>query len=129
MSNDDDTTRKVATHGVKPGHENEPTPKPINPKTGQAESYWVLSPEDRLKSRVRPLRHSYSHKGLRPSGKTRRLNADEHERYFQRYGYVLFEEYPEGHHSVGRYWTQAQLDSGCDTITRMAEEIDRNLRP
>lgn len=36
-------------------------PKPINPKTGQHESYWVLCEEERAKGFVRPVRQTYIH--------------------------------------------------------------------
>ena len=36
---------------------------------------------------------------------------------------MLFEQYPEDHACVGRFWTQDQMDSGCGTVTTMAPAI------
>lgn len=33
----------------------------INPETGQHTDYWVLTPEERAKGFVRPVRRTYSH--------------------------------------------------------------------
>ena len=46
---------------ARPGFETKGAPSPINPKTGQHESYWVLSQEERSKGFVRPVRSSYIH--------------------------------------------------------------------
>jgi hypothetical protein len=43
------------------GFENASAPSPIDPKTGQHESYWVLSKEERAKGFVRPVRTQYVH--------------------------------------------------------------------
>ena len=45
----------------RPGFEDASAPAPINPATGQHESYWVLSEEERTKGFVRPVRSSYVH--------------------------------------------------------------------
>lgn len=95
----------------------------------QNEVYLVLPEEDRARGFVRPLRHTYVHVG--PAASTnplRPLTDDEHERYDQ-YGYVAYEAYPNAHEEssvLGRFWTQAQLDSvgkGCGTSTTMADSI------
>lgn len=41
--------------------ESAPAPRPIDPRTGQHEDYWVLSKEERAKGLVRPIRSSYKH--------------------------------------------------------------------
>jgi hypothetical protein len=38
-------------------------PEPIDPKTGQHTSYWILSESERAKGFVRPVRRSYVHVG------------------------------------------------------------------
>ena len=98
---------------------------------GQQDAYLVLSEEERKKGFIRPLRMKYKHVGIRPVHPTRELTAEEKERY-KDVGYVLFEQYPKTDASSveGRFWTQAQLDSGCDEITTMglpiAETYARN---
>jgi len=54
---------KTTTDGEPPSDENwdASAPKPINPKTGQHGSYWVLPEEERKKGFVRPVRRSYVH--------------------------------------------------------------------
>lgn len=95
----------------------------INPRTGQQKGYIVLTPEERAKGFVRPVRRSYIHEGIRPKHLLRDLTPEEHERYDQ-YGYVKYEEYPEGEQAAcGRFWTAAQLRSGCGTVTTMSQDI------
>lgn len=94
---------------------------------GQQENYLVLSDEERAKGFVRPVRRSYRHVGIAgPTHPLRDLTDEEKDRYAS-VGYVKFEEYPPGDSSVvGRYWTQAQLDSvgkGCGADTRMGQDI------
>lgn len=61
----DDEKRAMSTttdgQAARPGLENAGAPAPINPKTGQHESYWVLSEEERAKGFVRPVRRTYHH--------------------------------------------------------------------
>jgi len=96
--------------------------------TGQQKAYVVLSAEERAKGFVRPVRRSYKHVGpAGPKFTLRDLTPEEHARYDD-YGYVKFETYPEGYKgsSVGRYWTQEQLDKvgkGCGSITTMGQAI------
>lgn len=100
-----------------------PAPQPIDPKTGQHGAYWVLSEEERAKGFVRPVRRSYVHRGTRPVHPVRDLTAEEAEHYAG-HGYVKFEAYPASElPSIGRFWTQAQLDSGCQTRTTMGLAI------
>lgn len=93
----------------------------------QSEVYLVLSKEERAKGFVRPLLRSYRHVGIRgPRHPLRDLTEQERERYAGS-TYVKYEEYPADERpSLGRLWTQAQLDSvrkGCGTITTMGSAI------
>lgn len=89
--------------------------------TPQHEVYLVLSEEERAKGFVRPFRNKYIHVGKRPKYPLRDLTPEEHERYPD---YVKFETYPEDSGKLGRYWTQAQLDSkGCGVETRMGDAL------
>jgi hypothetical protein len=56
-------TDRIASDGraARPGYENASAPAPIDPATGQHEAYWVLSPSDRAKGFVRPVRTEYWH--------------------------------------------------------------------
>lgn len=94
---------------------------PIRPD-GQQELYLVLSEEERAKGFVRPVRTVYIHAGARPVYETRPLTKEEHDRYFDAYGYVAYEEYPQdsGSAVMGRFWTDEKLNSGCFTETTMA---------
>lgn len=94
----------------------------INPLTGQQKGYVVLTPAERAKGFVRPLRLSYIHVGKRPKHPLRELTPDEVERY-QQYGYVKYEEYPPGEAMAGRFWTEADLNSGCGQSTKMSHDI------
>jgi hypothetical protein len=44
-----------------PGLWDAPAPKPIDPKTGQHEAYYVLPASDRAEGFVRPIRKQYLH--------------------------------------------------------------------
>lgn len=85
---------------------------------GQQKAYVVLSDEERAKGFVRPVRRSYVHVGTGPKNPTRGLTADEKARYAE-FGYVLYEAYPPGGGAAGKFWTSAQLESGCGTTTTM----------
>lgn len=94
---------------------------------GQQKDYAVLTPEERAKGFVRPVRRSYRHVGpTGPQCPLRDLTEEERQRYDQ-FGYVKFEPYPESDSPVtGRYWTQKQLASvgkGCGTVTTMGLAI------
>lgn len=96
-----------------------PDHREIDPRTGMQKGYVVLSEDERAKGFVRPVRRTYVHVGIRPTGPTRELTAEERERYDQ-FGYVLFEPYPEEEQrGLGRYWKREQLDSGCGAETKM----------
>lgn len=99
-----------------------PDYKELKPN-GQQKGYVVLSPEERLKGFVRPVRTTYRHVGAKPKYPTRPLTADEKERHAG-LNYFCYEEYPESESpKVGRYWTEAQLKQGCNTTTTMALDI------
>lgn len=111
MSLTDDPTNPKLTHGV----DTEPVP--------QADVYLVLSEAERAKGFIRPVRKTYVHVGLKHKHPLRDLSEEEHERYDQ-YGYVKFEPYPEESGKLGRYWTQADLDThGCGTATTMGQAL------
>lgn len=95
-------------------------PAAIDPATGQHRDHWVLSAEQRAKGFVRPVRDSYQHVGQRPQYPVRELTAAEKALHPS---YAAYEAYPEGDSVVGRFWTQAQLDSGCGTVTTMGRAI------
>lgn len=96
--------------------------------TGQHKSYIVLCAEERAKGFVRPYRDTYKHVGVRPTYPTRELTAEEHASYGE-IGYVAFEPYPEGSpeaqgmSTTGRFWTAANLRSGCGTVTSMGRTL------
>ena len=92
-------------------------------ENGQQKGYVVLSPEERSKGFVRPVRQSYIHVGpLGPKYPLRDLDPAT-EKHFEASGYVKFEQYPgEAHVTNGRLWMQSQLDAvgkGCGTRTTM----------
>lgn len=90
---------------------------------GQQEDYLVLCPEERAKGYVRPYRDTYRHVGIRPKYPVRDLTDDEKARYDQ-FGYLVFEAYPESEApATGRFWTAAQLKSGCGGVTSMSQPI------
>lgn len=93
---------------------------------GQYEDHWVLSPEDRAKGFVRPMRLSYRHVGTGgPVNPMRDLTAEERVGY-DRFDYVKYEQYPKGDSIVGRFWTQKDLDGigkGCGSVTSMPKAI------
>ena len=90
---------------------------------GQQQGYVVLAPEERAKGFIRPYRDMYRHVGLRPVYPTRPLTTEERERYASN-GYVCFEAYPESEApKTGRFWTEAQLHSGCGQITTMGRSL------
>lgn len=87
------------------------------------EAYLVLSAEERAKGFIRPVRRTYKHVGSRPQYPLRDLTAEETTRYSD-VGYVKFEVYPASElPSTGRFWTQAQLTSGCGGETTMGQEL------
>lgn len=93
----------------------------------QQDTYLVLSAEERAKGFIRPVRRSYEHVGIAgPKHPLRDLTAEEKVHHGE-HGYAKYETYPKSEAPiVGRYWTQAQLDSvgkGCGTVTKMGLEL------
>lgn len=100
-----------------------PDHREIEPDTGMQKGYVVLCPEELAKGFVRPVRRSYKHVGKKHKHSLRDLTEVEKER-FDGTGYVKFEAYPESElPCTGRYWTQAELDGGCGTVTTMSQEL------
>lgn len=118
--NEDKRKISTTTDGQPPDpeHDRASAPKPIDPATGQHGAYWVLTPEERAKGFVRPVRRSYVHVGSRPKNPLRDLTPEERER-FAASNYVAFEAYSDGTLTSGRFWTEAQLKSGCGGVTTM----------
>lgn len=117
----------TTTDGQPPreGFEHAGAPAPINPRTGQHGAYWILTPEERAKGFIRPVRLSYRHVGKSPQHPLRDLTDEERARYAE-YGYVRFEVYPESESpKTGRFWTQVELDhqQGCGVVTSMSRAI------
>ncbi len=116
--------KKATTDGLPPDPEMEGrgAPKPIDPETGQHGAYYILPEEERAKGFVRPFRQTYVHKGIRPKHTLRDLTEEEKVRHAGA-DYISFEPYPEHEPSTGRFWTQAQLISGCGVETRMGTAL------
>jgi hypothetical protein len=109
------TNRVTLTDGspVTPDH------KTIDPATGMQKGYKVLSEKERARGFVRPVRRTYRHVGIRPKYPLRDLTDNEKETYAS-VGYVKYEAYLDSESPlVGRFWTQAQLNSGCRGETTM----------
>lgn len=95
----------------------------IDPQTGMQKQYIVLSDEERAKGFVRPVRTTYTHIGIRPKYPLRDLTEEE-KKLHAPYNYVKYEEYPESElPKCGKFWTQAELDSGCGYETTMGTRI------
>lgn len=120
--------RLSTTSGKEPRNFDSPAPDPeVDPLTGQHKSYWVLSPSEREKGFVRPVRTAYRHVGRPgPVHPLRDLTDDEKKQY-ETDKYVKFEEYPKDESPVtGRFWTQEQLNKinkGCGTSTSMGRAL------
>ena len=79
--------------------------------------YLVLSEEERAKGFVRPLRRSYVHVGP-PKPKYPLTDVAEADR--PKEDWIKYEKYPEGSASLGKYWSQKELDNkGCGCTTTM----------
>lgn len=90
---------------------------------GQQKGYVVLSEEERAKGFVRPVRKSYVHVGKQPKFPLRDLTPEEQERHAG-CNYSKYEEYPESESPLsGKFWTEAQLKSGCGSVTTMGQSI------
>ncbi|MDA8260243.1 MAG: hypothetical protein M0Z99_32195 [Betaproteobacteria bacterium] len=95
------------------------------------DTYLVLSPEERAKGFVRPVRRSYKHVGSPgPEYPLRDLTDEEKDRHnggTGDEGYIKYEKYPDSMSPrVGRFWTRAQLEGagkGCGTVTTMGQAL------
>ena len=117
--------KNLCTTSGKPIDENT---RKIDPATGMQQDYIVLCPVERAKGFIRPYRDRYRHVGERPKYPLRDLTEKEKVDY-DKYGYVKFETYPESESSVtGRFWTGAQLKSGCGTVTTMGKALSETWR-
>lgn len=89
----------------------------------QAKTYLVLTPEERAKGFVRPVRYTYKHVGQKPTHPLRDLTPEEQVRY-EGIGYAKYEAYPEGTVKIGRFWTREQLDRKvCNGVTSMGQDL------
>ena len=103
-----------------------PVPTDEKLPDGQHKDHWVLSPEERAKGFIRPVRRSYKHVGIAgPKYPLRDLTDGEKDRLGKIY--AKYEEFPKSEEPrIGRFWTQKELDSinmGCGTITTMPVPI------
>jgi hypothetical protein len=100
----------------------------IDPHTGQQRGYIVLTPEERAKGFIKPVRRSYRHRGppTLPLN-LRDLTEEEKKRNDPRWGYAKFEPYgPERLPLTGKYWTQPEIDrvgKYCGAVTTMSVAI------
>lgn len=83
----------------------------------QAKVYLVLSEEERVKGFVRPVRRSYTHVGPQgPRYSLKKVPVEDRPKE----DWAFYEKYPEEETSIGKYWTQADLDNkGCGASTHM----------
>lgn len=90
---------------------------------GQQQDYIVLTPEERAKGFVEPIRTTYRHVGIRPQYPLRDITEEERKAHAPG-EYIKVEEYPESMRPlVSRAWTAEMLNSGCGTITTMSRSI------
>lgn len=126
-----DEGRLGTTSGDTPKHFGSPAPDPDVISTGSAagqhKDYWVLSPSERAKGFVRPVRRAYRHVGIPgPTYPLRDLTPEEKERHAAS-NYSKYEDYQGERDSiVGRFWTEEQLarvGRGCKSVTTMSASI------
>ncbi|HZR02403.1 MAG TPA: hypothetical protein VFA81_04420 [Burkholderiales bacterium] len=97
---------------------------------GQQEGYVVLTPEERAKGFVKPVRRSYLHVGASPlPAGTRDLTPED----LKRYGwaadeppFIKYVEFPPGSKSLGRFFTKEEVERAgkrCGAVTTMALSI------
>lgn len=94
--------KSTTTDGLPPhpGYEDKSAPAPIDPRTGQHESYWVLSEEERAKGFVRPVRRTYVHEKCGSSTTMSQAIAETYARDPTYYGATFCVKCRE-HYSVG----------------------------
>lgn len=114
---------RCTTDGRQPreGYENASAPAPIK-ENGQHEAYWILCEEERNKGFIRPVRNIYVHIPLKPKYPLRDLTDEEHKNY-DKFGYYKFETYLDGSSSLGKYWTEEQLNRQCGIHTTMGQAL------
>lgn len=113
---------KLADDGRRMLHGSKPEDV-VKKADGQYSDHAILSDEERARGFIRPVRNAYVHVGIRPKYPLRDLTPDEIER-FKDDGYVKYEEYPKSERPhLGRYWTQRDLTSGCNSRTTMPQKI------
>jgi len=106
--------------------ENPSVPTDEKRPDGQFADHYVLSPEERAKGFVEPVRDSYIHVGIAgPRFPLVDLSDEQRENFADEY--AKYEPYPESERpAVGRYWSQTDLDrvaKGCGTKTTMPQSI------
>ena len=107
-----------------PGHAHGVTsaPQPVG-SNGQYGAYWVLSPEERAKGFIRPVRDRYVHVTPAARYPLRDLTSEEATLY-EGMGYVKYEPYPEDQRpTLGKFWTAADLAPRCNTTTTMGTAL------
>lgn len=121
---------KCTASGQEPSNPTDaPTPTDATRPDGQKADHWVLCPGEIIRTGfVRPIRKSYQHVGPPgPEFPLLDLTEDQKARHGGESGYVKFERFPpERAPSLGRYWSQAQIDKidkGCGTVTTMPTSI------
>lgn len=97
----------------------------IDLSTGMQKGYVVLSDAERAKGFIRPVRRAYVHVGPPgPQHPLADLTPEQLER-FRSQGWAKYEKYPDSDSpSIGRFWTQAELDrveKPCGTVTTMRD--------
>lgn len=114
--------RVTSTGGHDPEAGPSAAPGPINPATGQHESYWILSEEERAKGFVRPVRRTYVHTGKKPKGPMRPHTPEEKASYDPdgSEGFVSVEQVSP---TVERFWTDKELKPKCGTATTMGTAL------
>src|SRR5882672_3988387 len=117
-----DATQRTTIGGM---HPDDPAHRELL-ESGMQRDYVILTPEERHRGYVRPVRRSYVHVGLQEPYQLRDVTEEERGKY-EGCEYVKYEKYLESRAPlVGRFWTQAMLDrvnKGCCATTTMSIEI------
>lgn len=89
---------------------------------GQHERHPALPPAERM-AFVRPVRRSYRHVGTRPTGLVQDVTAADRQNY-PSLDLAQYERFvPPRDLAQGRFWTRAELSSGCGQVTTMAQDL------